>query len=79
MWVQFLGQEDLLEKEMQPTSVFLPGESHGQRSLEAMDYRVAKELYTLVAGLCAWGPGVGSPDLSAAAGLSTGDASTGSD
>ena len=27
------GQEDLLEKEMQPTPVFLPGKSHGQRSL----------------------------------------------
>ena len=29
-WVQSLGQEDLLEKEM---VVFLPGELHGQRSL----------------------------------------------
>ena len=28
-----LGQEDPLEKEWQPTSVFLPGKSHGQRSL----------------------------------------------
>ena len=28
-WIQSLGWEDLLEKEM----VFLPGESHGQRSL----------------------------------------------
>ena len=27
------GQEDLLEKEMQPIPVFLPGKSHGQRSL----------------------------------------------
>ena len=32
--VQFLGGEDALEKEMEPTPVFLPGESHGQRSLE---------------------------------------------
>ena len=32
-WVQSLGWEDPLEKEMQPTPVFLPGESHGQRSL----------------------------------------------
>ena len=32
-WVQSLGQEDLLEKGMQPTPVFLPGEFHGQRSL----------------------------------------------
>ena len=31
--VRFLDQEDPLEKEMQPTPVFLPGESHGQRSL----------------------------------------------
>ena len=28
-----LGQEDALEKEMASTLVFLPGESHGQRSL----------------------------------------------
>ena len=32
-WVQSLGQEDPLEKEMATYSVFLPGESHGQRSL----------------------------------------------
>ena len=32
-WVQSLDQEDPLEKrEWQPTPVFLPGESHGQRS-----------------------------------------------
>ena len=31
--IQFLGQEDPLEKEWQPTPVFLPGESHRQRSL----------------------------------------------
>ena len=30
-WVQSLGQQDPVEKEMQPTPVFLPGESHGQR------------------------------------------------
>ena len=28
-----LGQEDVLEEGVQPTPVFLPGESHGQRSL----------------------------------------------
>ena len=33
MWVRFLGQEDPLEEGMQPTPVFLPGESHRQRSL----------------------------------------------
>ena len=33
-WVWPLGQVDPLEEGMQPTSVFMPGESHGQRSLE---------------------------------------------
>ena len=33
IWVQYLGQEDPLEKGMLPTPVFMPGESHGQRSL----------------------------------------------
>ena len=28
MWVQSLGQEDPLEKEMTTTPVFLPGKSH---------------------------------------------------
>ena len=32
-WVRSLGREDPLEKEMATHSVFLPGESHGQRSL----------------------------------------------
>ena len=32
-WVQSLGQEDPLEKEMATHSIFLPGELHGQRSL----------------------------------------------
>ena len=32
-WVQSLGLEDPLEKEIEPTPVFLPGKSHGQRSL----------------------------------------------
>ena len=40
IWVQSLGREDPLEKGRQPTPVFLPGESHGQRSL---------------AGYCSWG------------------------
>ena len=31
--VQFLDGEDALEEGMQPTPVFLPGESHRQRSL----------------------------------------------
>ena len=33
MQVRSLGQEDLLEKEWQPTPMFSPGELHGQRSL----------------------------------------------
>ena len=33
MQVQSLGQEDPLEEKWQPTPVFLPGKSHGQRSL----------------------------------------------
>ena len=32
-WVRSLGQEDPLEEDMEPTPVFLPGESHGPRSL----------------------------------------------
>ena len=32
-WVQSLGREDPMEKEMATTSVFLPREFHGQRSL----------------------------------------------
>ena len=32
-WLQSLGREDPLEEERQPALVFLPGESHGQRSL----------------------------------------------
>ena len=32
-WVRSLGQEDSLDKEMATHSVFLPGKSHGQRSL----------------------------------------------
>ena len=34
MWVQSLGREDRLQEVWQPTPVFLPRESHGQRSLE---------------------------------------------
>ena len=32
--VQSLGWEDPREEEMQPSLVFLPGKSHGQRTLE---------------------------------------------
>ena len=43
-WVQTLGLEDPLEKGMQPTPVFLPGESHGQRSLAGYSPQGCKEL-----------------------------------
>ena len=43
MWVGSLGQEDPLEKEWQPTPVFLPGESHEQRSLGGYSPRGRKE------------------------------------
>ena len=33
MWVRSLGWEDPWRRERQPTPVFLPGESHGRRSL----------------------------------------------
>ena len=33
MRVRLLGLEDPLEEDKQPTPIFLPGESHGQRSL----------------------------------------------
>ena len=33
MRVQPLGQEDFLEESLATHSIFLPGESHGQRSL----------------------------------------------
>ena len=32
-WIQSLSGEVPLEKEMQATPIFLPGKSHGQRSL----------------------------------------------
>ena len=39
-WVQSLGWEDPLEKEMQPTLVSLPGEFHGPRSLAILAWRI---------------------------------------
>ena len=41
-----LGWEDPLEKEWQPTPVFLPGESHGWRNLVAYSPQGHKELDT---------------------------------
>ena len=42
-WVRSLGWEDPLEKEMEPTPVLLPGESHGRRSLGGCSPRGHKE------------------------------------
>ena len=43
MQVQSLNQEDPLEEGWQPTPVFLPGESHGQRSLAGYSPQGHKE------------------------------------
>ena len=43
-WVQSLGGEDPLEKEMQPTPVFFPGKSRGQGSLAVYSPWACKEL-----------------------------------
>ena len=43
MRVPSLGREDPLEEEMATTPVFLPGESHGQRSLGGYSARGCKE------------------------------------
>ena len=42
-WVQSMGQEDPLEKEMETHSSTLARKSHGQRSLGATVCKVAKE------------------------------------
>jgi len=41
MWVRSLGQEDPLERARQSTPVFLPGKSHGRKTL-ALAHSVAK-------------------------------------
>ena len=46
MQVQTLGCEDPLEEEMATHSVFLPGESQGQRSLTGYSLWGRKELDT---------------------------------
>ena len=45
-WVQSLGQEDPLEKEMTTHYSILPGESHGQRTLVGYSPWGHKELDT---------------------------------
>ena len=47
-WVLPLGWEDPLRKEQLPTPVFLPEESHGQRSLAGYSPRGCKESDTTV-------------------------------
>ena len=42
-YVQSLGQEDPLEEGMATHSVFLPGESHGQRSLAGYNLQGHRE------------------------------------
>ena len=44
MQVPSLGWEDPLKNEMAPTPVFLPGESHGQKSLMAYSPKGQKKL-----------------------------------
>ena len=41
------GQEDPMEREWQPTPAFLPGESHGWRSLAGYSPRGHKESDTM--------------------------------
>ena len=41
-WVQSLGRENPLEEDMAATPDFLPGESHGQRSLALQVHVVAE-------------------------------------
>ena len=43
MWVPSLGMEDPLEEDMETPPVFLPRESHGQRSLEGYSPQCHKE------------------------------------
>ena len=43
-WVRSLGWEDPWTRKWQPTPVFLPGESHGRRSLVGYSPRGRKEL-----------------------------------
>ena len=42
-WVRSLDREDPLEKEMATTPLFLPGESHGWRSLVGYSQRGHKQ------------------------------------
>ena len=46
--VQPLSQDDPLQKEIATTTVFLPGEFHGQWSLAGYIYRVVRVRHNLV-------------------------------
>ena len=48
--VQSLDQEDLWRRKWQPTPVFLPGKSHGQRSLVGYSLWGRKESGVCVCG-----------------------------
>ena len=48
MQVRSLGWKDPLEKEMQPTPVFLPGEFHGQRSHGVTKSRTRPKRFTIL-------------------------------
>ena len=47
MWIQSPGREDPLEREWQPTPVFLPEEFHEQRSLADYSPWLTKSLSQL--------------------------------
>ena len=53
-WVWFLDQEDPLEKQMrkwQPTLVFMPGKTHGQRSLVGLQSMGSQNSWIQLRGL----------------------------
>ena len=52
MLVSSLGQADPLEEAWQPSLVFLPGESHGQRSLVDTVHRVTKDMTEVTEPAC---------------------------
>ena len=52
MWVWSLGREDPLEEEMASHSIFLPGKSHGQRSLEGYNPKGQKSQTQLSKHAC---------------------------
>ena len=48
MWVQSLGRDNPLEKKVLPILIFLPGKSHGERSLMGHSPWSRKELDRLI-------------------------------